>query len=522
VGCNGKSAKDCYAIVCEELGWKEVDLEVKGKETTKDNTIFCVTQSKEVLERLPRLGKHSWVSRYLGCPELCDKGNFARMCAAVQCLCEPEELAFNPKTWVLPEQYAELRLKLEKSRKTFIVKTEDGSQGDGIFLIRGIRDLEIKMTTGNRAAVVQRYIEKPLLLRGMKFDLRMYVCLVGGSEESPPRAFLCKEGLARFCTEKYEEPAQTNMHKCMGHLTNYSLNKRSDKFEHAGETMESVFDPGSTASKRPLTAALAQMEMECHGFDRGAFYDSVAAVVLKSVAVMAPALTAFSRSHGGGEMRSFQVLGFDIILDRDFVPYLLEINNSPSLCIDECLPLDYDRMSLEDLAVPTGGRTREKDKVCRCMDMAQPHFHQQALVDVVVKKTAVGGAFLLLEQLRDGVEEPWQEDYISVDVSGDPLFDRLLSIENLFYRCGGAQKAFTSAALRRNLGHICSKGALEKHDLDTLSQKFRFTKFGSHEPATRPEALRLFDFLELLKQVGTRAFPGVEPSQALDMILQRI
>jgi len=522
VGCNGKSSKDCYAIVCEELGWKEVDLEVRGTETRKDNTIFCVTQSKEMLERLPRMGKNSWVSRYLGCPELCDKGNFARMCVAVQGLCEPEELSFNPKTWVLPDQYAELKSKLEKSKKTFIVKPEDGSQGDGIFLIRGVRDLECKMSTGSRAAVVQQYLEKPLLLRGMKFDLRMYVCLVGGSEESPPRAFLCKEGLARFCTETYEEPAQTNMHKCMGHLTNYSLNKRSDKFEHAGETMESVFDPRSTASKRPLTAALTQMERECQGFDRGAFYDSVAAVVLKSVAIMAPVLTAFSRNHGGGEMRSFQILGFDIILGRDFTPYLLEINNSPSLCIDECLPLDFDKMSSEDHAVPIGGRTREKDKVCRCMDMAQPHFHQQALVDVVVKKTAVAGAFLLLQQLRDGVEEPWQDDYISVDVSGDPLFKTLMSLESLFHRCGGAQKAFTGAGLRRNFGHLCSRGALEKHDLDTLSQKFRFTKFGSHDLATRPEALRLFDFLELLRQVGARAFPGAEPSEALDSILQTV
>lgn len=522
VGCNGKSAKDCYAIVCEELGWKEVDMEVRGKESIKENTIFCVTQSKEMLERLPRMGKNSWVSRYLGCPELCDKGNFARMCAAVHDLCEPEDLAFNPKTWVLPDQYADLKSKLEKSKKTFIVKPEDGSQGDGIFLVRGVRDLEIKMTAGCKAAVVQQYIEKPLLLRGMKFDLRMYVCLVGGSEEAPPQVFLCKEGLARFCTEKYEEPAHSNMHKCMGHLTNYSLNKRSDKFEHAGETMETVFDPRSTASKRPLTAALTQMEMECKGFDRGAFYGSISALVLKTISLMGPALTAFARSHGGGEMRSFQILGFDVILGRDFSPYLLEINNSPSLCIDECMPLDHDRMSSEDLAVPVGGRTREKDKVCRCMDMAQPHFHQQALVDVVVKKTAVEGAFLLLEQLNEGVEEPWQEDYIRVNVSGDPLYETLLSVENLFHRCGGAQKAFTGAALRRNLGHLCSKGGLEKHDLDTLSQKFRFTKFGSHDPSTKPEALRLFDFLELLRQAGARAFPDVEPSEALDRILQTI
>eukprot|EP00928_Gymnodinium_smaydae_P047074 TRINITY_DN31407_c0_g1_i1.p1 TRINITY_DN31407_c0_g1~~TRINITY_DN31407_c0_g1_i1.p1 ORF type:complete len:688 (-),score=67.96 TRINITY_DN31407_c0_g1_i1:160-2181(-) len=523
VGCNGKSAKDCYAMVCEELGWQEVDVEprasVSGQVTKKDNTIFCVTQTNEMLDRLPRLGKNSWVSRYVGCPELCDKGNFARMCCAVRDFCDPADLAFNPPTWVLPDQTAELKAKLLKSKKTYIVKPEDGSQGDGIFLIRGIRDLEAKLM-GSGAAVVQRYIEKPLLLAGVKFDLRMYVCLIGGSEESPPQTFLCKEGLARFCTEKYEEPAHSNMHKCMGHLTNYSLNKRSDKFEHAGETLESVFDPKSTASKRPLTAALTQMESECSGFEREMFYTRVAALVQKAVALMAPALTSYSRTHAGsGGMRSFQILGFDVILGSDFTPYLLEINNSPSLCIDEALPLNYEQLSPEERALPIS-RAKEKDKVCRCMDMAQPHYHQTALVDVVVKKVAVGGAFVLLERIKEGSSDPEHDDYIPIDISSDPLYEMLASVEAFFHRCGGAQKAFTGAALRRNLGNACGRGGLQKHDLDTLSQKFRFSRYATHDPSARAEALRMFDFMELLRQAGARAFPEAGPADAVARMIE--
>lgn len=518
VGCVGKSAKDLYSAVCEELGWPEVDVESRQQTVKRDNTIFCVMQTHEMLERLPRIGKNSWVSRYIGCPDLCDKGNFARMCYAVKDFCDPDDFSFNPPTWVLPDQYNELKAKLEKSKKTFIVKPEDGSQGDGIFLVKGIRDLDIKLAN-SRGAVVQQYVEKPLLLGGVKFDLRMYVCLVGGSDRAPPQVFLYKEGLARFCTEKYEEPSQSNMHKCMAHLTNYSLNKRSDKFEHAGETLESVFDPSSTASKRPLTAALTQMEREFPGFQRDSFYESVASLVEKSVALMAPVLTAFARpSVGGGELPSFQILGFDVLLGHDFAPYLLEINNSPSLCIDEALPLDAENLSPQERSTPIG-LTREKGKVCRCMDMAQPHYHQQALVDVVVKKTAMGGAFQLLQQLKEGTEEPEHADYISIDVAGDPLFELLRAVENRFQDCGGAQKAFSSGALRRHLGHLCSVGALEKHDLDTLSQKFRFTNFGSRDSA-RPEALRMFDFMELLRQAGARAFRGVAPADALSRMLQ--
>jgi hypothetical protein len=45
--------------------------------------------------------------------------------------------------------------------------------------------------------LVQRYIENPLVMGHKKFDARLYVVIKG---VDPIEAYLCEEGLARFCT----------------------------------------------------------------------------------------------------------------------------------------------------------------------------------------------------------------------------------------------------------------------------------------------------------------------------------
>jgi len=77
--------------------------------------------------------------------------------------------------------------------------------------------------------VVQRYIGNPMVLKGYKYDLRVYV-IVAGNKDGEMTAFLADEGLARFCTEKYKQPTRDNFKNSYMHLTNYSVNKLSNDF----------------------------------------------------------------------------------------------------------------------------------------------------------------------------------------------------------------------------------------------------------------------------------------------------
>lgn len=76
---------------------------------------------------------------------------------------------------------------------TLIIKPEASCQGKGIYLIRELEDIVI-----DESCVIQEYINKPLLMEKMKFDLRLYVLVLG---IDPLRIYLSREGLARLSTK---------------------------------------------------------------------------------------------------------------------------------------------------------------------------------------------------------------------------------------------------------------------------------------------------------------------------------
>ena len=102
----------------------------------------------------------------------------------------------------------------------WIVKPANSSQGKGIHLIEDINELNVDDTS-----VISRYISNPLLINGHKFDLRIYVVV---TSYEPLRVYVFKEGLARFASESYS--TKLNKNNKYIHLTNYSINKKNDKF----------------------------------------------------------------------------------------------------------------------------------------------------------------------------------------------------------------------------------------------------------------------------------------------------
>ena len=81
--------------------------------------------------------------------------------------------------------------------------------------------------------IAQRYIKTPLLKNGYKFDLSIYIVVIGFN---PIQAYICDEGLAKFCTAPYEAPERSNFKKAYMHLTNHIINMQNEDYVHPEET----------------------------------------------------------------------------------------------------------------------------------------------------------------------------------------------------------------------------------------------------------------------------------------------
>jgi tubulin polyglutamylase TTLL11 len=212
----------------------------------------------------------------------------------------PDDFSFYPQTWLLPEDQESFEsyahtAKGKKKKKTYIVKPDEGAQGEGIFLIQHPRDIaHLK-----QPSIVQEYISKPLLLHGLKFDLRLYVLI---ASLDPPQVYLSDSGMARFCTVPYEAPSVSNMHETFMHLTNYSLNKRSKEFVFSERVDE--------GSKRTLDSVLK--ELESQGCDVKEMWERVGELVCKTVLALLPQLMVEGKSYMSEHSLRTPINGFQV------------------------------------------------------------------------------------------------------------------------------------------------------------------------------------------------------------------
>ena len=291
----------------------------------------------------------------------------------------PEMYNYAPPTFILPTDGPDFENEYKKNKKAlWIVKPVNLSRGRGIHLLKGeseFKNLYKKSTQLNTPQyLISKYIDKPHLLNNKKYDLRLYVLV---ASFTPLRIYLYNNGLVRFATEDYTKGDLDNVYI---HLTNYSINKNNLKYKSNNniKKQQCEFFPREetegTEAEAGMEGDIDIVEGEENGEDNTPDDDSnkwsfieyrnhfkkigkgnimdmiwnqIEAIVIKTI--ISVSKEYYKNIYPSKINNSFELYGFDIIIDQNFRAWLLEVNVNPSLHCTSPLDLSIKTDLISDI-----------------------------------------------------------------------------------------------------------------------------------------------------------------------------
>lgn len=194
---------------------------------------------------------------------------------------------------------------------TWLLKPAFFGQGFGIVLADR-RDKIIKyVTRRSKRYIIQKYIERPLLVHKTKFDLRQYFLIT--NDNTHFRSWAHSLVSVKFASHEF---TFNNLNKAV-HITNFFVQRHYKK---------------TSSEENPLPEdhiwSLDELKNHFEKIGRPNAWDEVFESIKKQLrAISLVGHTSIDKKPG-----RFELFGVDWIILENFTPYLLEINRGPALC----------------------------------------------------------------------------------------------------------------------------------------------------------------------------------------------
>eukprot|EP00930_Biecheleria_cincta_P033051 TRINITY_DN2289_c0_g2_i1.p1 TRINITY_DN2289_c0_g2~~TRINITY_DN2289_c0_g2_i1.p1 ORF type:complete len:1642 (-),score=322.61 TRINITY_DN2289_c0_g2_i1:205-5130(-) len=189
------------------------------------------------------------------------------------------------------------------SRNVWIVKPGTNSKGSGIECMSSLPGI-LHHCDRMPNRIVQKYIERPLLLfSGRKFDVRQWVLV---KSVSPLKIFLFSECYLRLCNGMYDLGDLKDRER---HISNWQVNKHG----------RNVVD-GAAVSLSDFRSELLELT------GRGDYWEKE---ILPSVRNIVVETLRSAEGQLLQRAESFELFGFDLMVDEAMKVWLLEVNLSP-------------------------------------------------------------------------------------------------------------------------------------------------------------------------------------------------
>ncbi|XP_055599056.1 tubulin glycylase 3A-like [Uranotaenia lowii] len=194
----------------------------------------------------------------------------------------------------------------------WIVKPGNKCRGRGIHLMNNIKQIITMVNppiVSKTRYVIQKYIERPLIIHNTKFDIRQWFMI---TSVQPLIIWFYKESYLRFSSQQYN---LMNYHESV-HLTNHAIQKkyhnavRDERLPH-----ENMWDCHT------FQAYLRQIGKYEMWSDR--IYPGMQKAIIGTLLAC--------QENMDRRPNTFELYGADFMITEDFFPWLIEINSSPDL-----------------------------------------------------------------------------------------------------------------------------------------------------------------------------------------------
>ena len=156
--------------------------------------------------------------------------------------------------------------------------------------------------------IIQKYIEYPLLYKGRKFDMRIWVLLT-----QQMKVYIFKEGHLKTCSVKYD----INSKDSFCHITNYSFQKYNDDFAR--------YEIGNEVPFYEFQKYLDEKYPEKKYNIKKDLMNKLKEIIKLTMYSAKDKININNRNY------QFEIFGYDFMLDQDFNVFLIEINTNPGL-----------------------------------------------------------------------------------------------------------------------------------------------------------------------------------------------
>ncbi|KAL4469542.1 hypothetical protein ABPG74_004795 [Tetrahymena malaccensis] len=192
----------------------------------------------------------------------------------------------------------------------WLIKPGNQNQGRGIVIYKNQNEIInfFQNKLNQQQWIIQKYIEKPLLYKNRKFDIRMWALITCKNE-----IFFYHDGYMRTSSHDY------NLDNCSSniHLTN---NFQQKYFQNYG-----LYEPGNTLPIDRLFEYISYNNKERASQMKSLLISRMKDLVIDSF------LAARKNMVQQKKYLSFELFGYDFLLDEDLRVWLLEVNSNPYL-----------------------------------------------------------------------------------------------------------------------------------------------------------------------------------------------